>query len=332
MNSPDINRQWLLKSRPVGMVTEENFELAQSSIPVPAKGEVLAKTLYLSFEPAMRGWLTDLPSYMPPVELGAPVKAPGLAEVIESNDPNIAPGDWVTGLMSWSEYISGSGYQKADKNISAEMQLGPLGGTGMTAYAGLLKIGEPKEGDTVLVSGAAGATGSIAAQIARIKGHKVIGIAGGKEKCDWLINEAKLDGAIDYKNSDINKELKNLCPEGIDVYFENVGGKTLEIAINHLNERARIILCGMISNYNDENPEPGPRNLMQLIVKRITMKGFIIFDHLDSYNEAYESLAKWIAEGEIVFRVDIQEGFENIPQTFFRLFDGSNKGKQLLKL
>ena len=326
------NKQWLLKSRPVGMVHEDNFELSETPIPKPAEGEVLLKMSYLSFEPAMRGWMMDMPSYMPPIQIDSPVTAPGIAEVIESNDPNLEPGDLVTGLMSWSEYITGSGYNKVDKDISPEIQLGPLGGTGITAYVGLMKIGMPKEGDTILVSGAAGATGSVVAQIARIQGYKTIGIAGGKEKCDWLMNEAKLDGVIDYKNSDIHKELKNLCPEGVDVYFENVGGKTLETVINHLSEQARVVLCGMISNYNDETPQPGPNNLMQLIIKRISLKGFIVFDHLDSYAEAHKNLSEWVKSGEIAFRCDIQEDFMNIPKTFLRLFTGENQGKQLLKL
>ena len=328
----NTNRQWLLKTRPVGMVSKDNFELAESPIPEPADGEVLAKMLYLSFEPAMRGWMTDMPSYMPPIELGSAVSAPGLAEVIESKNNNFAPGDLVMGLMSWSEYITGADFRKIDKDIPPELILGPLGGTGMTAYVGLTKIGEPKAGDTVLVSGAAGATGSVAAQIARNLGCKTIGIAGGEEKCSWLLNSAKLDAVIDYKSSDIHKELKTLCPEGINVYFENVGGKMLEIAIDHLADNGRIVLCGMISEYNAESQPPGPNNLFKLIIKRGKMQGFIVFDHLDAYGEALENLTKWVKSGEIAFRSDIQEGFLNIPQTFLRLFTGENQGKQLLKL
>ncbi len=331
-NDNNTNRQWLLKQRPVGMVTQDCFELAESDIPTPAEGEVLAKMTYLSFAPAMRGWITDMPSYMPPIEIGSPVTAPGLAEVIESNDPNISPGDFVSGLMSWSEYVAGAGWQVVDKNISPEMQLGPLSETGMTAYAGLIRIGELKEGDTVLVSGAAGATGSVAAQIARLKGHKTVGIAGGQEKCDWLLNEAKLDAAIDYKNDDISKALREHFPNGVDVYFENVGGDTLQTVINHLADGARVALCGMISGYNDETPRPGPNNLMLMIVKRITMRGFLVFDHFDLFAEARENIANWVKSGEIAFRNDVQEGFLNIPKTFFRLFEGENKGKQLLKL
>lgn len=237
----ETNRQWLLKTRPVGMVSEDNFELAENPMPEPADGEALVKLTHFSFEPAMRGWMTDLPSYMPPIELGAAVTAPGLGEVIESKNPKFKAGDLVMGLMSWSEYFTGAGFNVVDKDIPPELAMGPLGGTGMTAYIGLTKIGEPKAGDTVLVSGAAGATGSVAAQIAKNLGCKTIGIAGGKEKCDWLVSSAKLDAVIDYKSSDINQELKSLCPEGINVYFENVGGKMLETAIDHLAEGGRIV-------------------------------------------------------------------------------------------
>ena len=329
----NTNRQWLLKTRPIGMVSKDNFELAENPIPEPADGEVLAKMLYLSFEPAMRGWMDDIKSYMPPVEIGEPMRAPGLAEVIESKHPDIQAGDLVNGLLSWSEYITGADFRKIDKDIPPEMLLGPLGVTGVTAHLALLKEGQPKQGETVLVSGAAGATGSIAAQIAKIKSCKTIGIAGGAEKCSWLENEAKLDAAIDYKNSSVEQELDKLCPEGIDIYFDTVGGSPLlESVIERLNPGGRAVLCGMISIHNAAKPEPGPNNLSQLIRKGTSLRGFSLFQHLGETEAATKELSKWIKEGKIVFRTDVQEGFLNIPETFFRLYSGENQGKQLLKL
>ena len=255
----NTNRQWLLKTRPIGMVSEDNFELIENPIPEPADGEVLAKMLYLSFEPAMRGWMDDIKSYMPPVEIGEPMRAPGLAEVIESKHPDIQAGDLVNGLLSWSEYVATPFISKVVEDVSPEMLLGPLGGTGATAHLALLKEGQPKQGETVLVSGAAGATGSVAAQNAKIKGCKTIGIAGGAEKCSWLENEVKLDAVIDYKNSSVEQELDKLCPEGIDIYFDTVGGPLLESVIERLNPGGRAVLCGMISIHNATKPEPRPQ-------------------------------------------------------------------------
>ena len=314
------------------MVTKDNFELAENPIPELQDGEVLAKVLYLSFEPGMRSWMNGGESYMAPMGLGEPMGAPGLAEVIESKHPDIQAGDLVNGLLSWSEYVATPFISKVDKDIPPEMLMGPLGGTGLTAHLALLKEGQPKQGETVLVSGAAGATGSIAAQIAKIKGCKTIGIAGGTEKCSWLENEAGLDAAIDYKNSSVEQDLDKLCPEGIDIYFDNVGGSLLESVINRLNPGARVVLCGMISIYNATKPEPGPSNLSQLIIKGASLRGFILLQHLADSEAAAKELSKWIKEGKIVFRTDVQEGFLNIPETFLRLFTGKNQGKQLLKL
>jgi NADPH-dependent curcumin reductase CurA len=212
------------------------------------------------------------------------------------------------------------------------MALSVFGTTSLTAYFGLLDVGQPQAGETVLVSGAAGATGSVVAQIARLKGCKVIGIAGGEEKCQWLLNECKLDAVIDYKSEDIDQRLAELCPDDINVFFDNVGGETLETAIDHMADFGRIALCGAISQYNDEQARPGPANLMTLVTRRVRMQGFIVLDYLDRANEAFEELGGWVMGGEIAWREDIQEGFENIPGTLQRLFDGRNKGKQLLKL
>ena len=327
------NRQWLLARRPHGMVSVDDFELAETPLEPLAEGDARARMSYLTFEPAMRGWMDDMESYMPPVPLGEPMRAPGLAIVEESNHPDYAPGDAVFGMMSWSEYVhQHDGWSKVPEGVDYEMILGPCGGTGITAYFGLLDVGQPKEGETVVVSGAAGATGSVAAQIARIKGCRVIGIAGGEDKCRWLTEEARLDAVIDYKSEKISARLAELCPDGVDVFFDNVGGSTLEAVLNNMAMDARIVVCGMISGYNDAEPQPGPRNLFQVIIKRATIRGFLVFDYMDRRDEALADLFGWVASGEIASRSDVQEGFENIPATFLRLFTGANQGKQLLKL
>lgn len=334
------NRQWLLARRPRGMVREADFELVDRPVPVIGPGEVLGRVRYLSFEPAMRGWMDARESYVVPVELGSPMRAPGLAEVMASNDPAYRVGDMVFGMMRWSEYVagrwssetSGRGYRQVPRDVPVEMLLGPLGSTGLTAYVGLLDVGRPQPGETVVVSGAAGATGSVAAQIARIKGCRVVGIAGGAEKCRWLLEQARLDEAIDYKSSDVAARLRETCPDGVDVYFENVGGAVLEAVLDNLAFGARIALCGLISGYNDAAARPGPRNLFQLIVRRASIQGLLLWDFLHRLPEATEELQRWVAAGEIAYRVDLQQGFENIPRTFLRLFTGANEGKQLLRL
>lgn len=334
------NRQWLLTRRPAGMVAESDFQLVERPVPEIGPGEVLGRLRWLSFEPAMRGWMDDRPSYIAPVELGAPMRAPGLAEVVASNDPAYAPGDVVFGMMSWSEFVTGRwsaetagrGYRQVPPDVTPELALGPLGSTGLTAYVGMLDVGRPEPGDTVVVSAAAGATGSVAAQIARIKGCRVVGIAGGAEKCRWLLDEARLDAAIDYRNADVGRRLRELCPAGVNVYFENVGGDALEAVLDNLALGARIALCGLISGYNDLDAGSGPRNLFQLIVRRASIRGLLLWDFVDRIPEAFAELRRWVDAGEIAWRVDVQEGFEHVPRTFLRLFTGANEGKQLLRL
>ncbi len=333
------NRQWLLKERPVGMVGPEHFELVVSPMPQVDldAGQVLIKTLMLGFDPAMRGWLMDERSYLPPVAIGAPMRATGVGQVVESSNPALPKGALVQGLLNWQEYSVGDlaapiPPRPLPTGVTPTMALGVFGTTSLTAYFGLLDVGQPRSGETVLVSGAAGATGSVVAQIARLKGCRVVGIAGGAEKCQWLLDACKLDAVIDYKNEDITARIGELCPDGVDVFFDNVGGDTLEAGINHMADFGRIVLCGAIAGYNDETPAPGPRNLMILITRRIRMQGFIVIDYLSRAEEAYTALAEWVSAGEIAWRDDIQEGFENIPATLQRLFDGRNTGKQLLKL
>lgn len=333
------NRQWLLKSRPQGMVTQDNFELVSTALPTPDldAGQVLLKTLMLSFDPAMRGWMVDEPSYLPPVALGEPMRASAVAQVIESRNPDLPVGTLVQGLFGWQEYCVGDpasamAPRPLPEGTPPNLALGIFGGTSLTAYFGLLDVGRPKPGDTVLVSGAAGATGSVAAQIARLRGARVIGIAGGDEKCTWLRESCKLDGVIDYKRENLNERLAALCPDGINVFFDNVGGRTLETAIDHMADHGSLALCGAISGYNDAEPAPGPHNMMQVVTRRLRLQGFIMLDYIDRVDEAMAELVPWVLNGEIAFREDIQSGFDQIPATLMRLFEGRNVGKQLLSL
>lgn len=333
------NRQWLLKERPVGMVGPEHFELVESAMPEPdlAAGQVMVKTLMLGFDPAMRGWVMDERSYLPPVAVGDPMRATGIGQVVASADPSLPAGTLVQGLLNWQEYSVGDlaaaiPPRPLPAGVTPSLALGIFGATSLTAYFGLLEVGQPRSGETVLVSGAAGATGSVVAQIARLKGCRVVGIAGGAEKCQWLLDACKVDAVIDYKSEDISTQIAELCPAGVDVFFDNVGGDTLEAGITHMADFGRIVLCGAIAGYNDETPAPGPRNLMILITRRIRMQGFIVIDYLAKAEEAFAALSQWVAAGELAWRDDIQEGFENIPATLQRLFDGRNSGKQMLKL
>lgn len=339
MNASESNRQWLLRARPEGMIGPEHFELVTSPLPDPdlATGQVLIRTLMLSFDPAMRGWVEDEPSYLPPVPLGTPMRASGVGQVVRSDNPDLPAGTLVQGMLNWQEYSVGDPASAMPPRALPEgtppaLALGVFGATSLTAYFGLLKIGQPRAGETVLVSGAAGATGSVVAQIARLKGCRVIGIAGGRDKCDWLREQCRIEEVIDYRSEDVAAELARRCPMGIDVFFDNVGGATLEAGIEQMADFGRIVLCGAIAGYNDDQPAPGPRNLMKLVTRRIRMQGFIVIDFLDQAEAAYADLGEWVAAGDIAWREDIQEGFDQIPATLLRLFDGRNRGKQLLKL
>ncbi|MAV75875.1 MAG: NADP-dependent oxidoreductase [Actinobacteria bacterium TMED172] len=330
------NQQWLMIERPNGMVSEQHFTLTETKTPLLREGEVLIKTLMLSFDPAMRGWMDDKPSYLPPVAINEPMRASGIGQVVESNDDALPVGTLVQGILGWQEYsIAGPNSlfppSALPSGTPPNIALSVLGATSLTAYFGLLKIGDPQPGETVLISGAAGATGSAAAQIAKLKGARVIGIAGGKDKCDWLLGTG-IDAVIDYKSENIRARLSETCPDGIHVFFDNVGGDTLEAAIEHAADFARFVLCGSISNYNDDSPKPGPNNMFSLIAKRIRMQGFIMFDYMAEVDSAMADLVQWLTEGKLLWREDIKEGFDNIPKTFIRLFEGKNQGKQLLKL
>ena len=334
----NTNRQWLLAKRPHGIVDEGNFEYKESPIPSPGDGEVLVRNLYFSFDPTQRGWMEDRESYLPPVAIGEPMRAGSIGQVVESNNPGFAAGDIVQTTGGWQDFVvvapdqAVMGLNKVPAGIDPAMMLSVLGVTGLTAYFGLLDLGEPKEGETVLVSGAAGATGSVVGQIAKLKGCRVVGIAGGPEKCAWLTESAGFDAAIDYKADNVSAAIAETCPNKVDVFFDNVGGDILEAALNHINMRARVVLCGGISSYNATAPIPGPSNLMNLVVMRGRMEGFIVIDYMHRSEEAIGEILGWIQSGQLTYQVDMQEGFENIPNTLNRLFTGQNIGKQLLKV
>ena len=334
----NTNRQWLLAKRPDGMVSRDHFEYTETSIPEAKAGEVLVRNLYLSFDPTQRGWMVDRESYLPPVAIGAPMRAASIGQVVTSEHPDFRAGDLVQTTGGWQDFVIAApeqgpmGLTKLPVGVTPEMMLSVLGITGLTAYFGLLDLGEPKPGETVLVSGAAGATGSVAGQIAKIKGCRVVGIAGGPEKCAWLKQEVGFDEVIDYKNEDVDARIAETCPNKFDIFFDNVGGDILEAALNHMNMKARIVMCGGISGYNATEPEPGPANLMNLITLRARMEGFIVLDYLPRASEAIAELLAWIGEGQLKYQIDLQEGFEHIPDTLQRLFTGQNLGKQLLRI
>ena len=330
------NRQWILRDRPEGMVEASLFELKEGPVPELVDGQVLAQTLYLSFDPTQRTWMA-MDTYMPAVPLGEPMRASGIVQVLESRHRRYRPGDLLYCLCGWQEYVvlepeRGAGPVTKVPGFLAPAMTLALSLTGLTAYFGLLEIGRPNPGDTVVVSGAAGATGSAAAQIARIKGCRVIGIAGGEEKCAWLMEQARLDDAIDYKNERVGDRLRSLCPGGVDVYFDNVGGEMLDEVLLHLASNARVVLCGAISQYNALGDRYGVKNTPMLIVKRGTAQGFIIVDYMDRALEGLLCLNRWVEDGKLVQEIDMQHGFENIPATLMRLFTGANLGKQLLEV
>jgi NADPH-dependent curcumin reductase CurA len=330
-----VNRQFRLAARPVGLPKSSDWELTSQSVPEPGDAEVLVKVLYLSLDPAMRGWMNDQRSYVPPVKIGEVMRAYGAGQVVASRAPQLAVGDYVTGLLGVQEYavVNGNALMKVDAELAPlPVQLGALGMPGLTAYFGLLEIGRPVEGETVVVSGAAGAVGGVVGQIAKLKGCRAIGIAGGADKCRHVVEELGFDAAIDYKSEEVAAALRRHCPDGIDVYFDNVGGEILDAALARLGRGARVVVCGAISQYNATDGMRGPANYMSLLVHRASMAGFLVFDYADRYAEGVRQLAQWLTAGKLVPREDIAEGFETFPDTLVRLFKGENVGKLVLKV
>ncbi len=330
------NRQILLASRPVGMIRDECFRSETTPLPEIRDGEALVRNIYLSIDPTIRGWLDDSESYLPPVQIGEVVRCGGVGEVVESKSPNYQPGDIVFGMIGWQEYsVAGRDGQEMNvlpKGLPLTAALSVFGVTGMTAYFGMLEIGKPVEGETVVVSGAAGATGSVAGQIAKIQGCRVVGIAGSDEKCAWVRDELGFDDCINYKTEKIPERLRESCPQGVDVFFDNVGGQILENVLDRINQRARVVLCGAISQYNATEKVPGPSNYMQLVIQRARMEGFIIMDYIPRFGEGIMKMGGWVGEGKVKFLVDIVDGLENAPSAINRLFTGANNGKLLVKV
>ncbi len=330
-----MNKQVKLSKRPIGVPDESTWTLETNPIPAAKEGEVVIKQEYISLDPAMRGWMNDMKSYIPPVQIGEVMRAGSVGTVIESKHPHFKEGDVVSGWGGVQQYIAtnGEGFYKVDTNLAPmPVYIGTLGMPGMTAYFGILEVGKIKEGDVVLVSGAAGAVGSIVGQIAKIKGCTVVGIAGGPEKCKYLTETLGFDGAIDYKNGNVRQGLKEHCPKGIDVYFDNVGGEILDLALSRIRRNARIVICGAISQYNNTTPIKGPSNYLSLLVNRGTMQGMVVMDYTKDFGKAAMDMGSWMAQGKLKSREDIYEGIENFRDTFMRLFTGEKMGKLVLKV
>ena len=313
----------------------QDWTYTEEPVAEPKEGELLVQVLYISLDPAMRGWMNEARSYAPPVGIGEVMRALAVGIVTASRNPRFAVGDHVSGVFGVQEYalIDGRGVTKIDtRAVPLPKYLSVLGMTGMTAYFGLLDTGQPHPGETVVVSAAAGAVGAVVGQIAKIKNCRVIGIAGGAEKCGYIVEELGFDAAIDYKSEDVKKALRKHCPEGLNVYFDNVGGTILEAALANLARGARIVICGAISQYNNTGPIAGPSNYMSLLVNRATMKGMMVFDYADRYPQAGAEMAEWMAAGKLKSREDIVEGLATFPETLLKLFKSENTGKLMLKV
>jgi NADPH-dependent curcumin reductase CurA len=331
-----MNRQWRLAARPVGIFKDSDFQWTQEPVPQLKEGELLVHNEYLSLDPTNRGWANEMDTYLPAVKLGDVMRGGAIGVVEESRNPNFKIGDHVSGLLGWQEYAisDGTGIGKLPEipGLPLTAHLGLFGHIGLTAYYGLLDVGQPKAGETLVVSAAAGAVGSLVGQIGKIVGCRVVGIAGADEKCRWLTDDLGFDAAINYKRENVFEALKRECPKGIDVDFENVGGEILDSVLALINLGARISLCGMISQYNATDRRPGPSNLFMLIVRRARMQGFLVSDYMSRAAEAMSELGRWYKEGRIKYRVDVVEGLEHTPRAVNKLFDGSNQGKLVVKI
>jgi NADPH-dependent curcumin reductase CurA len=318
------------------MISEQDFKFTEQPVPRPREGQVLVRNLWLSFDPTQRAWMS-WDTYVPKIPLGEVMRAASVGQVLESRLPEFEPGELVQGAFGWQDYVATDGQgllpmRRVPRGVPPNRALSLFGITGLTAYFGVLDIGQVKAGETFVVSAAAGATGSVAGQIAKIKGCKVVGTTGGRAKCDWLKNALGFDGAIDYRAEDVGARLAALCPEGIDVFFDNVGGVVLNEVLARLRNHARIVLCGSIARYNDTAPTPGPANYVNLTPKRGKMQGFIVLDYASRFTEAIDALAGWAAAGRLQQKEDVAVGLENAPRTLARLFRGENFGKQLLQI
>ena len=330
-----INHKFTLAARPVGMPKRTDWSYEEETVRELHEGELLIRVLFISLDPAMRGWMNQSRSYVPPVGIGEVMRALAVGQVVASRNPHVAIGKHVSGIFGVQEYFisEGKGLSELDPRVAPlPTFLNVLGMTGMTAYFGLLETGQPQSGDTVVVSAAAGAVGSVVGQIAKIKGCRSVGIAGGADKCRYLVVDLGFDAAIDYKSEDVTAVLRKSCPQGINIYFDNVGGNILEAALANLARGARIVICGAISQYCNTGPVQGPSNYLSLLVHRATMKGMLVVDYADRYAQAAQEMAGWMAAGKLKSREDIVEGLETFPDTFLKLFKGENLGKLILKV
>lgn len=331
-----VSRQWRLAARPSGGIENDQFEWREEPLAEPGDGQVLVRTLYLSLDPTNRIWMSDIDQYMPPVEIGEVMRGGTIGVVEASGHAGMQVGDVVQGMWGWQSHavIDGRAARvlPRDSGLPLTAYVSVLGGTGCTAYFGLLDIGQPQPGETVVVSAAAGAVGSIVGQIAKIKECRVVGIAGSDDKCRWLTNELGFDAAVNYRTENVLDALRRHCPDGIDVGFENVGGDILDAVLTLANFKARIPLCGLIAQYNADGPVPGPYMFRNVLMKRVRIEGFIVTDFIRRFPEAIAALSGWVADGRIRYRVDVVDGLENAPAAVNKLFDGSNQGKLMVKV
>ena len=331
----ELNKQWLLEERPDGLFEPANFKFKEAMIPELSDGEFLVRVFYLSLDPTQRMW-AQMDTYLPAVKKGEVMRSLGMGVVVKSSNPAYREGDIVQGMTGWQTHVvtDGRGFSQVPSNSGVPLAayLGPLGMTGITAYFGLLEVGKPEKGETLVVSAAAGAVGSIVCQIGKIKGLRVVGIAGSDEKCDWLTSELGVDAAVNYRNVNAYNMLKASCPNGVDVYFENVGGQMLDMVLSMINTGARIPLCGFISEYASNQRGPGIHNLPALISRRAKIEGFLVLDFVHRSRDALLDLGKWVADGRLKYRMDIEPGFENLPVVINKLFEGKNTGKLLVQV
>ena len=330
-----VNHQWQLAARPQGLIKESDFNWVEQTVPDMQDGQFLVRNLYLSLDPTMRMWATK-DTYLPAVKIGEVMRGGTIGVVEESHNPKFKEGDHVTGLLGWQEYAisDGKGLNVLPNlpGVPLTAHFGLFGHIGMTAYFGLLDIGKPQAGETLVVSAAAGAVGSLVGQIGKIKGCHVVGIAGADDKCKWIVDELGFDAAINYKTENVSAMLRQHCPNGIDIDFENVGGEIMDAVLAQINLRARIVLCGLISSYNATEPVPGPYNFSNILVQRARVEGFIVLDYAPRAMECMTELGQWLMQGKIKYRIDEVEGLQHAPQALNRLFDGSNIGKLVVKI
>ena len=332
-----VNRRLVLAARPAGMVDQSTTRLETGPVPEIGPGQALVAVRYLSIDPTIRTWMNDAPGYLPPIALNEIVRGGGIGEVVKSSSDRYQPGDLVFGMTGWQDYVvadeGAAAMQAIPAGVDPTLALGVLGVTGVTAYFGMTDVGRVGPGDTVVVSGAAGATGSTAGQIARIRGAtNVVGIAGTAEKCAWIVDSLGFDAAVNYKTDDVASRLRALCPEGIDLYYDNVGGEILDICLGQLALHARIVMCGAISAYNEVDRPKGPGNLFNLIIKRARIEGFLLLDYLDRFPEAHADLLTWLLDGRLQHAEHVVEGLEHAPEALNLLFTGGNRGKVIVKL